>query len=1137
MKNKLFVSIALAFLATLTPASAQNNTFKLATTITGSGSYPDPAQVITADVNGDAKFDLVGAGNVYTNNGKGVFSSGFQFGAGTFRTNGFVVADVNSDGRLDVIALTNLTTSPYTESIVVYTNSGNSSSYPYGFSLGFNSSTTNVGNELSAGSGSLRNAGDVLGNGQMNLFYFNASSNSVCLFTNNGSGAFGSNSTFGVKMGLPVAADVNRDGSVDFVSPGFTNNVVYVFTNNGSGIFGSNAAFSVKAPTNVFAADINGDGWADLIVESVTNYLNNPGEPVTTLSVWTNNGSGVFGSNTSFTVGAIGERVMDIKAATLFGDGQIHLALAVNDVFHNLGYLMVYTNNGAGGFGSNLVTAAVGSSGFNPSSVAVADLRGSGNLDLVSANYASSSGTITVFTNTGSGIQSGSFVSNSLPVAGTNMFSVLAADLFRLGQPQLIVNGKTNTLIILTNNGSGMFGSNAVVSGFTANTFNNFVEAPPIAADIFGNGSPAIIVGTWNQLNGQYPGWLTILTNNGSGIFGTNSSYNAGWFGQIPYQIVAADVNGDGKLDLIASCHNSGNNNWYLTVLTNNGSGVFATNIMLQLNGPAQLAVTDVNGDGRPDLVAAYYNGSYSELTVFTNISATGASPYYSSAASHTYQMTSGANPVSLVAADVNSDGKVDMIIANNNYPGTLTVMTNNGSGVFTLASSPAVGAYPHAVTAADVNGDGKVDLISANWGLLTSSSDTHDPLGFGTLTVLTNNGSGVFTNPATFSVGKGPMAVIAVDVNSDGRPDLIAANYTSYTNTFNSSPYTYGTGNTLSILLNTSNFVNALALQTTPTAAAITYGQALSPAILSAGIATNEAGATVAGTFAFNTNTVPGAGTANWPVTFSATAPTDYQPITFNVSLTVSQLVAILKSKRAYDGTTNANFNILSVSNKVGSDNVTVSAGSVGLDTANIGTNVFSSTNGLTLGGSTAVNYTLLGVTGAVIITNAVNAPVLASSQNPSAYGASVGFTATLPAFTTGTIQFQTNGVNFDLETLASGSAGSVATTMLSPGSNIIAAVYSGDANNKAVTSYVGQLVNSPQFNPALLGAGGLIMSGSFGIPFGTYYVLASPDPSLPINQWTPVLTNQFDGSGNYSFTNPITASPGVFFILQVPY
>src|ERR1035437_8086442 len=108
-----------------------------------------------------------------------------------------------------------------------------------------------------------------------------------------------------------------------------------------------------------------------------------------------------------------------------------------------------------------------------------------------------------------------------------------------------------------------------------------------------------------------------------------------------------------------------------------------------------------------------------------------------------------GASPVSVTTADVNGDGKPDLISANQGAK-TLTVLTNNGSGGFVLTSSPGVGAGPITVTAADVNGDGKVDLISANWALNAGN----------TLTVLTNNGSGSFALSSTLTVGNGPYSV-----------------------------------------------------------------------------------------------------------------------------------------------------------------------------------------------------------------------------------------------------------------------------------------------------------------------------------------------------------------------------------------
>ena len=1042
MKLKLVTCLAFAVLAALIPASAQNNTFKLATTLNTAGSAANPGQVVAADMNGDGKIDLVGAANIYTNNGKGVFST-FQASAISIRSNSFLVADVNRDGKPDLIALTNLQSAPYTESIAVYTNSGPNASG--NFSIGLFGSTANVGSETTNASGqvvaqgALGLAGDVLANGKLNLFYYNSTSNSVSLFTNNGSGFFGSNTTYGLKMSLPVPADVNRDGKVDFVSPWVSNNIVYVFTNNGSGVYGSNAACKVRSPVMVLPADINGDGAVDLVIGCVTNLGSS--QFTNTVSIWTNNGSGIFVSNLSFTVGNQSQRMTDLKVAPLFGDEKLQMAFTISDPSHSAGYLMVYTNNGAGGFGSNFITASI--SGMVPTSLAVANLNGRGKLDLASANYSVFNGTLTVFTNTGSGIQSGGFLSNSVPVMFTNNAQLTALDLYRDGKMELVTvpNTQPPSLLVLTNDGNGGFGSNTLISGFSGN--NTYVQTTPIIADVFGNGRPALILG----LRSGGSGSIVILTNNGAGNFVTNLTISTG--STASTAIIASDVNGDSKVDLLASCQGINQGIWNLLVLTNNGVGGFGTNtsffMSFNLGTSPQLAVADINNDGRPDLLTALHESSstYIALTVYKNTSTNGVGPAFASLG-QLYPLTSTSFhtgiPTGLVATDINGDGAVDCCVVHDGaisvFDSSLIVLTNSGyisAGInyfFGISSQLTVGSFVKDLTAADVNGDGKVDLITASWGNATNNLG-NAPLNWGTVNVLTNNGSGLFTNTATFSTGKGPTAVVALDVNFDGKPDLITANSTEYAYQ-NSNPALFlGYGNTLSILFNTSTFSNAVALQAAPVAgSAITYGQNLSAAGLIGGSVTNMLGEAVDGTFAFPNN-AQNAGTANYKVTFTATPPTDYQPISFNVSVTVNPLPVVLRGNRPYDGTTNVTSAFLSVSNRIG-NNVTVSAGSVGMDTANIGTNLISTTNGLVLGGSGAANYTLDGVSGSVVVTQAVNPIAIVPSMNPSGMGVGVNFTASLPAYATGSVQFLTNAIAFDAEALVGGTATSVPTATL---------------------------------------------------------------------------------------------------------
>jgi hypothetical protein len=178
-----------------------------------------------------------------------------------------------------------------------------------------------------------------------------------------------------------------------------------------------------------------------------------------------------------------------------------------------------------------------------------------------------------------------------------------------------------------------------------------------------------------------------------------------------------------------------------------------------------------VNEDQKLDLIAA--NANDGTVTVLTN----NGDGTFTPASTNTV----GSGPVSFAAVDVNGDGKVDLIAANSG-DSTLTVLTNNGNGGFGSNATYNVGYYPESVAAADVNGDGKVDLISANY-----SSD-----GSGnTLSVLTNNGDGTFTSWGAATVGSGSIFVTAADVDGDGTTDLISANFG------------VGDGNTLTVLLN----------------------------------------------------------------------------------------------------------------------------------------------------------------------------------------------------------------------------------------------------------------------------------------------------------------------------------------------
>jgi hypothetical protein len=238
--------------------------------------------------------------------------------------------------------------------------------------------------------------------------------------------------------------------------------------------------------------------------------------------------------------------------------------------------------------------------------------------------------------------------------------------------------------------------------------------------------------------------------------------------------VTAADINGDGKPDLI--CANGSDNT--VSVLTNNGSGGFVAS---STNGvgsnPNQVTAADVNGDGKPDLITANYSDG--TLTILTNDGHGGF--VFSSTVEDVFGVSS------VVAADMNGDGSLDLICV----PGlnnTVTVFTNNGTGgFFQLTNFPGPGSYPFSVVTADVNGDGRPDVICANvFGdsltVLTNATQFPLPLlphtasGIAAVTNdfvvgvdITDGGYGYTNTPQVRFIGGGGSGVEAYAVVSNG--------------------------------------------------------------------------------------------------------------------------------------------------------------------------------------------------------------------------------------------------------------------------------------------------------------------------------------------------------------------------------
>jgi hypothetical protein len=340
--------------------------------------------------------------------------------------------------------------------------------------------------------------------------------------------------------------------------------------------------------------------------------------------------------------------------------------------------------------------------------------------------------------------------------------SVAVGDLNGDGNPDLVVTniyGKTglppSVVGVLLNNGDGTF--QPVVAYDSRGGWAGSVAL----ADVNGDGKIDSVVTNETGSASCPNGAVDILVGNGDGTFRPAVEYCSG--GSTPLSVAFADVNDDGKPDLVVA--NAGSNN--VGVLIGNGDGTFlhAVSYGSGWPGPIHVVVADVNGDRRPDLVTADFNTIPSSVSVLLGNGNGTFQPAVISASGGYYAIW-------VAIADVNGDGFPDLLVANERacthcQNGSLDVLLGNGDGTFQTAvgySSGGNGAMSLAV--ADVNGDGKLDLVAANY--------ESDNLG-----VLLGNGDGTLQPAVTYpSGGNGPISVAIADVNRDAKPDLLAVNW-----------------------------------------------------------------------------------------------------------------------------------------------------------------------------------------------------------------------------------------------------------------------------------------------------------------------------------------------------------------------
>jgi hypothetical protein len=343
--------------------------------------------------------------------------------------------------------------------------------------------------------------------------------------------------------------------------------------------------------------------------------------------------------------------------------------------------------------------------GSGPQFICNSDLDGDGKPDIIVAN--GDSNTVTIYHNNSTpGAMAFSEVASFTMGTSGYPIGVAAGDLDGDGKPDIVIsNYFTQTLTILLNASSP---GNIVMDSVLSLPSGNYVLGASIA-DLNGDGKPEVIVSC------QGSGLLSIYTNSsiqGHISFSNESSILAPAGGS-PFKVVIADLDGDGKPDLAAANSYLGTVSAYLNTSPTGGTISFAANVDFTTgNFPEGLAIGDLDGDGKPDLVIA--NNTDNTLSLLHNTSTVGSLSF-----GPQQVVNSGYSAYDLVIADFDGDSKPDIAVIDQ-YNNTVSVHRNVSTpGTIAISANVdyATGNIPYSITTADFDGDGKPDVATANDG------------------------------------------------------------------------------------------------------------------------------------------------------------------------------------------------------------------------------------------------------------------------------------------------------------------------------------------------------------------------------------------------------------------------------------